>query len=122
MIFCEAWALTWVDPFIQQDIGLQILPELEVGIGVLPGKPGNLGSGLLLVGIHIRKGRILNKTGIVLTKKAPCANFGIIHFYPIGLPLRKVPKGRDMILGGHMHRAGIAEKTGRRLLLTPAAP
>src|SRR3990172_7854944 len=115
----------WIKKRLQEiwlPLGLQILPELEVGIGVLPGKPGDLGSGLLLIGIHIGKGRILNKTGIVLTKDGPVAAFGIIHFYPIGLPLRKVPKSRNVILGGHSHRAGIAEKTGRRLLLTPAAP
>src|SRR3972149_5673980 len=115
----------WIEPRLQDiwfPLGLQILPELEVGVGILPGKPGNLGSGPLPVWINIGKGRILDNTGIVLTKDVPGATFGIIHFYPIVLPLRKVPKGRNVVLGGHVRRAGIAEKTGRRLLLAPAAP
>src|SRR3990167_3656230 len=112
----------WIKKRLQEiwfPLGLQILPEFEVGIGILPGEPGDLGSGLLLVGIHIGECLILDKTGVVLAKEARQAAFGIIHFYPIGLPLRKVPKDRNMILSGHMHRTGVAEKTASRLLLTP---
>src|SRR3990172_5554226 len=103
-------------------LGLQILPELEVGVGILLREPGDLGGSQLLIRIYIVKGRVLDKTGIVFAKDGPGATSGIIHFYPIVLPLRKVPKGRDVILGEHSHRTDIAYKTCSRLFLTPAAP
>src|SRR3972149_6483775 len=85
----------WIKKRLQEiwlPLGLQILPELEVGIGVLPGKPGDLGSGLLLIGIHIGKGRILNKTPTRLSKERRVAGCGLSLFARGDNTLRKVPK------------------------------